>query len=82
MLKQNQQLIQLVRQKIVRQRLILWNNMKVMLSWHWVYLRKIVNVLTVTFIRTLSLTYFNLKIEHANISKVRLHVVTLLYFSA
>ena len=51
-------------------RLLLWNNpflMKVMLYWHWVYLRKIVNVLTMTFILTLSLTNFNFKIGHANI---------------
>ena len=40
-----------------------------MLSWHWVYLRKIVNVLTVTSILTPSLTNLNFKIEHANISK-------------
>ena len=40
-----------------------------MLSWHWVYLRKIVNVLTVTSILTLSLTNLNFKIEDANISK-------------
>ena len=40
-----------------------------MLSWHWVYLRKIVNVLTVTSILTLSLTNLNFKIENANISK-------------
>ena len=42
---------------------------KVMLYWHWVYLRKIKNVLTVTSILTLSLTDLNFKIEHANISK-------------
>ena len=40
-----------------------------MLYWHWVYLRKIVNILTVTSILTLSLTNLNFKIEHANISK-------------
>ena len=40
-----------------------------MLYWHWVYLRKVVNVPTVTFIVTLSLTNLNFKIEHANISK-------------
>ena len=40
-----------------------------MLYWHWVYLRKLVNVLTVTSSLTLSLTYLNFKIEHANISK-------------
>ena len=44
---------------------------KVMLYWHWVYLRKIVNVLTVTSILTLSLTNLNFKIEHANISRGR-----------
>ena len=73
LLKQNQlflwqfhiQLIHLVRQKLVRQR-VLWrilfsiNNpflMKVMLYWHWVYLGKIVNVI-LTFIPTLSFTNF------------------------
>ena len=40
-----------------------------MLYWHWVYLRKIVNVLRVTSILTLSLTNLNFKIEHANIRK-------------
>ena len=90
LLKQNQhllwqfhiQLIQLVRQKLVRQRvlwsilflfntLLLYNNpflMKVMLYWHWIYFRKIVNVI-LTFIPNLSLTNFNFKIEHTNISK-------------
>ena len=34
-----------------------------------VYLKEIVNVLTVTFTLTLSMTNFNFKIEHANISK-------------
>ena len=42
-----------------------------MLYWHWVYLRKIVNILTVTSILTLSLTNLNFKIEHANISRGR-----------
>ena len=53
-----------------------------MLSWHWVYLRKIVNVLimTVTSILTLSLTNLNFKIEHANISKGK--DSNLIYFSA
>ena len=40
-----------------------------MLCWHWVYLRKIVNVLTMTSILTLNLTNLNFKIGHANISK-------------
>ena len=44
---------------------------KVMLHWHWVYLRKIVNVLTVTSSLTLSLTNLNFIIEHANISKCK-----------
>ena len=51
--------------------LLLWNNpfrIKAMLYWHWVYLRKIVNVI-LTFIPTLNLTNFNFKIEHGNISK-------------
>ena len=52
-----------------------------MLSWHWVYyLRKIVNVLTVTSILTLSLTNLNFKIEHANISKGK--DSNFIYFSA
>ena len=51
-----------------------------MLYWHRVYLRKIVNVLTVTSILTLSLTNLNFKIEHANISKGK--DSNLIYFSA
>ena len=51
-----------------------------MLFWHWVYLRKLVNVLTVTSILTLSLTYLNFKIEHANISKGK--DSNFIYFSA
>ena len=53
---------------------------KVMLYWHCVYLRKIVNVLIVTFILTLSLTNLNFKIEHANISKGK--DSNFIYFSA
>ena len=53
---------------------------KVMLYWHWVYLRKIVNILTVTSILTLSLTNLNFKIEHANISKGK--DSNFIYFSA
>ena len=51
-----------------------------MLYWHWVYLRKIVNVLRVTSILTLSLTNLNFKIEHANISKGK--DSNFIYFSA
>ena len=51
-----------------------------MLYWHWVYLRKIVNVLTVTSSLTLSLTNLNFKIEHATISKGK--DSNFIYFSA
>ena len=60
----------ITQQNFIRRILFSINNlflMRAMLYWHWVYLGKIANVI-LTFSPTLSLTNFNFKIEHANIS--------------